>query len=299
MLADGSDRPDGGRRAEDIRRLRPHEPARRVGGDAGGDHRAARPALRRSRSTSSRSASRFPTIDAACRTAAAVVAAGSAVTRLELLDAWTLAAINAYRGSHYPEGPCLFVEAAGTEATVEADLVLVRELAEAEGATEIVDERDPDGRARALGGPARCGLREAAASPGTARARDRHLRPGLRAGRRSRLRACGGRAARARRGDPRPRRRRQPPRQPPARPRRRARAWRSRTSSFERLVDDALARGGTCTGEHGIGLGKIAALELEHGDLVPLMRGIKRVFDPHGIMNPGKVFTDERSVDAG
>jgi FAD/FMN-containing dehydrogenase len=35
------------------------------------------------------------------------------------------------------------------------------------------------------------------------------------------------------------------------------------------------------------------------GDLVPLMREIKRVFDPHGIMNPGKVFTLERSVDAG
>ena len=56
----------------------------------------------------------FPTLEAACRTAAAAVAAGSAVTRLELLDAWTLAAINAYRGSDYPEGPCLLVEAAGT-----------------------------------------------------------------------------------------------------------------------------------------------------------------------------------------
>jgi D-lactate dehydrogenase (cytochrome) len=44
----------------------------------------------------------FPTVEAACRTAAAAVAAGSAVTRLELLDAWTLAAINAYRGSDYP-----------------------------------------------------------------------------------------------------------------------------------------------------------------------------------------------------
>jgi len=59
----------------------------------------------------------------------------------------------------------------------------------------------------------------------------------------------------------------------------------------DNLVADALARGGTCTGEHGIGLGKLRALELEHGDLVPLMRRIKDVFDPHGIMNPGKVFT--------
>ena len=55
------------------------------------------------------------------------------------------------------------------------------------------------------------------------------------------------------------------------------------------IVDDALARGGTCTGEHGVGLGKIGALEREHGDLIPLMQAIKASFDPHGIMNPGKV----------
>ena len=56
-----------------------------------------------------------------------------------------------------------------------------------------------------------------------------------------------------------------------------------------RVVEDALARGGTCTGEHGIGYGKLGYLEREHGDLIPLYRGIKQLFDPNGIMNPGKV----------
>ena len=57
------------------------------------------------------------------------------------------------------------------------------------------------------------------------------------------------------------------------------------------IVEYALARGGTCSGEHGIGLGKVAYLEQEHGDLLPLMRGIKQLLDPNGILNPGKILT--------
>jgi FAD/FMN-containing dehydrogenases len=57
----------------------------------------------------------------------------------------------------------------------------------------------------------------------------------------------------------------------------------------DELVEFALARGGTSTGEHGIGLGKIAYLEREHGDLIPYYRAVKTAFDPNGILNPGKV----------
>ena len=60
--------------------------------------------------------------------------------------------------------------------------------------------------------------------------------------------------------------------------------------SFSRkIIEDALKVGGTCTGEHGIGLGKLDALEQEHGEAVAVMRSIKQALDPNNIMNPGKV----------
>ncbi len=59
---------------------------------------------------------------------------------------------------------------------------------------------------------------------------------------------------------------------------------------YERLVARALAMDGTCTGEHGVGLGKVKHLVAEHGeDTVSVMRDIKRALDPENLMNPGKV----------
>jgi D-lactate dehydrogenase (cytochrome) len=59
---------------------------------------------------------------------------------------------------------------------------------------------------------------------------------------------------------------------------------------IERLALRAIAMDGTCTGEHGVGHGKIKYLEAEHGGAVAAMRAIKQALDPDNIMNPGKIF---------
>ena len=57
----------------------------------------------------------------------------------------------------------------------------------------------------------------------------------------------------------------------------------------ERLVERALAMEGTCTGEHGVGQGKMKYLAAEHGPALDVMRTIKHALDPHDLMNPGKI----------
>ena len=231
----------------------------------------------------------FPDVESACRAAATIVAAGAGVTRVELLDAWTIAAVNAYRGTAFPVGPSLFVEAAGAEGTVASDLELVTAIAESEGALDVVAERDPTARTRLWAARHASAYATAAAAAPGKRHRSTDICVPL-----SELAAAVSFARREleRRGlvaglvghagdgnvhlslmvDPDD-----------------ADEVRRSDELIELLVEDALARGGTCTGEHGIGLGKIHGLEAEHGDLLPLMRGVKRVFDPNGIMNPGKV----------
>jgi D-lactate dehydrogenase (cytochrome) len=60
----------------------------------------------------------------------------------------------------------------------------------------------------------------------------------------------------------------------------------------ERLVMKAIALGGTATGEHGVGLGKRKYMPAQHGASLAWMKRIKTLFDPNGILNPGKIFPE-------
>jgi len=237
----------------------------------------------------------FPSLEAACRTAVAAVAAGAGVRRLELVDPVYVRAVNTHSGESYPEVPSLFFETAGTEASVEGDLELVLEVAAAEGAVEVVQERDADARTRLWEARHNAAYAWAQLWPDTRHVTTDVCVPlaelpaavtfaGEAAGR---LQLRAGIVGHVGDGnfhvgvtlDP--------------DDEGEIAAWRE----FSRLVvEDALSRGGTCTGEHGIGIGKIHALELEHPDLLPLYRGVKDLFDPHGIMNPGKVLALAASV---
>jgi D-lactate dehydrogenase (cytochrome) len=66
----------------------------------------------------------------------------------------------------------------------------------------------------------------------------------------------------------------------------------------EQLVARALALGGTCTGEHGVGFGKVKYMKAEHGEAVGVMEAIKRALDPDNRMNPGKVLPFDEDESA-
>jgi len=231
----------------------------------------------------------FPDLDAAVRAAVAIVGSGVAITRVELLDALTLRALNRYKESSYAEAPSLFLEFAGTQAGVTGEVQAAGEICAAEDSLSFEFEREEEARNRlwearhhaafALAASAPPGFKFKATDvcvplselPGAVRhARGLVEERGIDA---SIIGHVGdgnyhvGFSVDPADGD--------------------AIAAAERVN--HEIVEYALARGGTCTGEHGIGLGKVGYLEQEHGDLVPVMRGIKRLLDPKGILNPGKI----------
>ena len=70
---------------------------------------------------------------------------------------------------------------------------------------------------------------------------------------------------------------------------------RAAEAAYDRLVERALRAGGTCTGEHGVGLGKRRRLAEEAGPAIEVMRALKRALDPAGLLNPDKVAAADRA----
>jgi D-lactate dehydrogenase (cytochrome) len=230
----------------------------------------------------------FKDIGGAVSTVIQTLQAGIPIARSEALCATTMKAINAYSKTAYPEQPTLFLEFHGSERGVVEQAELVEEIARERGGEGFQWATKPEDRTRLWS------ARHQAYFAGL------QLRAGARAVSTdvcvpiSRLTECMLETAADIAGASMP--------IPmfghvgdgnfhcmvlirPGSDSDLAEAKRFN----ERLVNRALAMEGTCTGEHGVGFGKIEWLRKEHGGGVDLMAAIKRTFDPENLLNPGKV----------
>ena len=257
-------------------------PLHRLGGDARRDHRADAAACIRSPSTSSSRAPRFPSVEAACRAAAAIIGSGVLVTRCELLDATTIAALNALQ--RHDAFRSRRISSSSSAAPRPPSPAISRRRArsrEDEGASAFESRERPD-RARADVGraPQRAAWRRSRSRPARSAMTTDVAVPVSAAGGRDRARAARARRVRPTRRHRRPRRRRQLPRRVPARPRRRGvdRAGRgAERARSSRTRSRAAARAPASTAS---ATASSPTSSSEHGDLLPLMRGIKQLLRP-------------------
>ncbi|ADD28916.1 FAD-binding oxidoreductase [Meiothermus ruber] len=228
----------------------------------------------------------FENLTDTAQAAYAVMASGLPVARLELVDEIGIKAINRYLGRNYPEKPVLFLEFhSSTRAALEAESRLALELMQEAGAISIdaahtQEERTAQWEARHQSYWALVNLFPGKEYLSTDTAVPISKMPDLVTYSNRLLRELGltgnilGHVGDGNfhtlvvcePGDP-------------------------RAEEFSlRLVEHTLALGGTCTGEHGVGLRKKKYLPKEHGPALAWMRQIKQLFDPHNLLNPGKIF---------
>lgn len=230
----------------------------------------------------------FEAIETAGTAISAIVAAGLAISRMEVLDEWMIRALNNFNGSELRVGPTLFIELSGSAEGIRADLDDLQQLLGEHNALDQIVETEPARQRQLWKVRHDIFFAEKAMAPGKEnRSTDicvpvSEMASALKAAREliDDFGLEAGIVGHAGDGnihvailtdvnD--------------------ADEMQRAVDLTDAMVEDALAREGTCTGEHGIGLGKRAALVREHGDSIALMRGLKSVFDPHGLMNPGKV----------
>ena len=230
-------------------------------------------------------------MDGAVDTVIATIQLGVPVARMELMDETQMDAVNRYSKTSYAVAPTLFFEFHSDSAAHVADQAkTVEALAAERGGHDFqwatrLEDREQLWRARHDTLYAALALR-----PGRARMDHRRLRPDL-ASRRVHPR---NEAGQRRRSVSDLRSSATPATEistcifildleQPGRARRRAAAERSAGACGRSRL------GGTCTGEHGVGIGKMKYLEAEHGSALEIMRTLKRALDPDNRMNPGKM----------
>jgi D-lactate dehydrogenase (cytochrome) len=234
----------------------------------------------------------FPDIEAAGRAAGAMIRTGMRIGRVELVDARTVGAVNTYKGTDYATAPTLFLEFSGSKASVESDVEVARETSASEGCSSFEFEADERAREKLWEARHDAALAIRDLYPGMGMMSTdvcvpisdlpgalRHARDIIES------RGLDG-AILGHVGDG------NYHAVFPVDPDDEADQERAEAVNAQ-IVDYALERGGTSTGEHGIGLGKTRHLQKEHGDSLPFMREINRIADPNGIMNPGKIFGSE------
>nr|WP_285860807.1 FAD-linked oxidase C-terminal domain-containing protein [Brevibacillus sp. MER 51] len=231
----------------------------------------------------------FPSVQDAVDTVVDILGAGIQVARIELVDERSIQQVNLYKETSYPEAPTLFIEFHGSEQGLAYDIDFAKSIANGHGCTQFLFETDSKARTQLWDARHNLAYAFLHKSPGkklmvtdvclpiselagaVVDARQAIDRAGL----------DGAIAGHVGDGnyhailmidlnDP----------------EEVARA----EGVNAHLVEYALSRGGTCTGEHGVGVGKIKYQRKEHGEALDVMQAMKQVMDPNGILNPGKIF---------
>jgi D-lactate dehydrogenase (cytochrome) len=233
----------------------------------------------------------FPSIEAAVTSVVDILSAGIQVARIELIDERAIKQVNLFNKTDYPEKPTLFIEFHGNEAGLQHDVHFAKKLAEENQCEEFLFETDSKARAHLWDVRHNLAYAFIHKSPGKKMMVTDVCVP---------LSELVGAIHNARKAidtfgldgailghvgdgnyhvilmidlnDP-------------------EEVDKAKKLNAH-LVDYALSRGGSCTGEHGVGVGKAGYQRKEHGDALDVMRAIKNTLDPKGILNPGKIFLD-------
>lgn len=231
----------------------------------------------------------FESVEAAAKAAEYVLESGIEIGKIELVDAATILAVNTYNGTNFEETPTLFLEYSGSKEATKQGIALLKEIMEDSGALSFESENDLQKRAQLWEARHNAALSIVGMKPkGKLVTTDvcvpiSQLSDSIKYGRELLTEYDLDGAILGHVGD----------------------------GNFhivmglntddqdemnrfhklhEKIVQYAIDHRGTCTGEHGIGFGKIEFLKKEHSTSLPVMKMIKRTLDPKNIFNPGKMF---------